>query len=115
CCTLSALRPSVTTMWSTYACRRGSDLAFHAGFLSRVKLFPATYFEIRYGPSEIVCCRSCALSGTYCMYSTGRAEVKPIARMFGKSGAGARRGKTRGGALGATTPAGEWPVRYVAI
>ena len=47
---------------------------------------PATYDVILYGPSESVCWRNWALSGTYFMYSTGRAEQKPIVRMYRKSG-----------------------------
>ena len=66
----------------------GSLLCFQAGLRANVNDFVGTYEVILYGPSEIVCCRIGALSGTYCSYSTGRAELKPMARMLLKSGAG---------------------------
>ncbi len=76
----------------------------HAVLRSRVKDLPATYDVIRYGPSESVCCRNVALSGTYCMYSTGRAEQKPMVRMEGKSGVELFRWNVRVVSLVATTP-----------
>ena len=65
---------------------------------------PGTYFVIEYGPSEMVCWRQSALSGTYWSYSIGRADENGIARMFGKSGAGWMRWKTSVVAFGALTP-----------
>src|SRR5215469_18582622 len=80
--------PSVTTIWLTYWCRSRSVDCFHAGFrLSTIFLF-AVYEVIAYGPSDIVCCRNCALSGRKESYSTGRAEANGMARMLRKSLAG---------------------------
>src|SRR5215472_6326009 len=77
--------PSVTTIWLTYWCRSGSVDCFHAGFrLSTIFLF-AVYWVIAYGPSDSVCCRNCALSGTYWSYSAGRADANVLAMMLRKS------------------------------
>src|SRR5262249_49205249 len=108
CWTLSCVRPSVTDMPSTYACRIVSVFGFHAGFRASWNSFVGTYFVIMYGPSERVCWRICALSGTYFMYSTGRAEEKLMARMFRKSGAGFTSLNTTLVELGAETPASGW-------
>src|SRR5215469_16318720 len=71
--------PSVTTICWTYWCRIGSVDCFQAGFrLSTIFLF-AVYWVIAYGPSDIVCCRNCALSGMYLSYSTGRADANVLA------------------------------------
>ena len=49
------------------------------------------------------------------MYSIGRADENPIARIFGKSGAGLVRWKTSVNAFFATTPDTLWPFTYAAI
>src|SRR5262249_24307244 len=86
----------------------GSEDAFQAGLRSSVKPTVGVYLVIAYGPSESVCARSCALSGRYCWYSTGRAEAKPIVRMYMKSDAGCSSLKTTVDGLGADTPASGW-------
>src|SRR5262249_5600788 len=113
--TLSWVRPSVTFMWSTYACRSESVFGSQAGLRSSWNSFVGTYLTIWYGPSESVCCRNWALSGTYFMYSTGLAEEKPIARMLGKSGAGFVRRKAIVRSFFATRPGTGWPLTYAAI
>ena len=52
----------------------------------------------------MVCWRKEALSGRYFMYSTGRASLKPIARMLMKSDAGSTSLKTMVEGFGALTP-----------
>src|SRR5215471_20273635 len=104
CWTLSCVRPSVTVIESTYAWRSVSVFWLHAGFRTSWNSFVGTYFVILYGPSESVCCRIGALSGTYFWYSTGRADEKLIARMFSQSGAGETRRKTTVSVDGAETP-----------
>src|SRR6185437_4168292 len=105
CCTLSEVRPSVTVTLSTYACRSGSDDCAQAGLRASVKDLPAVYDVISYGPSDRVCCRKVALSGTYFMYSIGRAEQKPMVRMYRKSGVELSRWNVSVVGLVATTPA----------
>src|SRR5262245_13104959 len=92
-----------------------SVFAFHAGLRASWTSFVGTYFVILYGPSESVCCRNCALSGTYFMYSTGRAEENGSARMFRKSGAGLIRWITSVSGPFATVPGNRWPFTYAAI
>ena len=64
CCTGPASWPIWIWMWSTYWCRSGSAACVHAGFLSSRICWLAVYLTILYGPSEIVCCRKVASSGT---------------------------------------------------
>src|SRR2546421_11341064 len=56
--------PSVTTIWLTYWCRSRSVDCFHAKFLVSTIFLLGVYEVIAYGPSDSVCCRNCALSGT---------------------------------------------------
>ncbi len=58
------MTPNVSVIWLTYWCRTASVDCFQAGFLLKVIDLPGTYWVIWYGPSEIVCWRNCALSGT---------------------------------------------------
>ena len=88
----------------TYACRSGSVDGAQAGLRSNVKDLLATYDVISYGPSDSVCWRKGALSGTYCMYSMGLAEQKPMVRMYGKSGVELSRWNVRVSGAVATTP-----------
>ena len=104
CCTLSEVRPSVTVILLTYACRSGSVDCSQAGLRASAKDLPAAYDVIWYGPSDRVCCRKVALSGTYFMYSMGRAEQKPMVRMYVKSGVELSRWKVRVCGAVATTP-----------
>ena len=62
-----------------------------------------------YGPSDSVCCRNGAPSGTYFRYSTGAADANGRARMLRKSLAGWVRLITTVDRSGVVTPEIWWP------
>src|SRR6476620_8739987 len=89
CCTAwSEPCPWVMSMVTTCWCRNGSDAWGQAGFRFRTMLRAGWWLVMAYGPSDSVCCRNVAPSGTYSRYSTGAADANGRARMLRKSLAG---------------------------
>src|SRR5262252_1937264 len=82
------------TILLTYWCRTGSVDWLQRGFLTRITCLLGVYELIMYGPSDIMCWRMIRLSGTKLSYSTGRAELNGMARMYRKSAAGCTRRNT---------------------
>src|SRR6476646_1330176 len=88
CWTESCVTVSLTTTLSTYALRIGSDAPAQAGLRVKVMLFVGAYDSTTYGPSEIVCCPSSALPGTYALYAFGAGEKAVRVSMSAKKLAG---------------------------